>query len=168
MLHLLPFLFIAFQGQEQFERWTGFVGVTGHADGGFDVLLFGAASAVVFSLTAQIGEQVDFLRFLPPRGRGNRLGWWSSLITAGPGWIILGAAKMFAGSFLAYMAISMLVPAEQARDPSQLYLLAYSEVFTHPGLALAATGVFVVLSQVKINVTNAYAGSIAWSNFFRA
>jgi purine-cytosine permease-like protein len=28
------------------------------------------------------------------------------------------------------------------------------------------TGTFVVLSQVKINVTNAYAGSIAWSNFF--
>jgi purine-cytosine permease-like protein len=24
----------------------------------------------------------------------------------------------------------------------------------------------VVLSQIKINVTNAYAGSLAWSNFF--
>lgn len=166
VLHLLPFLFIAFQGQEQFQRWTGFVGVAGHAAGGFDVLLFGAASAVVFSLTAQIGEQVDFLRFLPPRSRGHRLAWWSALIAAGPGWIILGAAKMFAGSFLAFMAVSMLVPAEQARDPAQLYLLAYSEVFMHPGLALAATGAFVVLSQVKINVTNAYAGSIAWSNFF--
>ena len=35
-----------------------------------------------------------------------------------------------------------------------------------PGLALALTGTFVILSQVKINVTNAYAGSIAWSNFF--
>jgi purine-cytosine permease-like protein len=31
---------------------------------------------------------------------------------------------------------------------------------------LALTGIFVVLSQLKINVTNAYAGSIAWSNFF--
>jgi purine-cytosine permease-like protein len=28
------------------------------------------------------------------------------------------------------------------------------------------TGAFVVLSQLKINVTNSYAGSIAWSNFF--
>ena len=26
--------------------------------------------------------------------------------------------------------------------------------------------VFVVVSQLKINVTNAYAGSLAWSNFF--
>ena len=29
-----------------------------------------------------------------------------------------------------------------------------------------AAGLFVVVSQLKINVTNAYAGSIAWSNFF--
>jgi purine-cytosine permease-like protein len=26
--------------------------------------------------------------------------------------------------------------------------------------------VFVIMSQIKINVTNAYAGSLAWSNFF--
>jgi len=31
---------------------------------------------------------------------------------------------------------------------------------------VAATAVFVVVSQLKINVTNAYAGSLAWSNFF--
>ncbi len=33
-------------------------------------------------------------------------------------------------------------------------------------MALAFTGAFVIVSQLKINVTNAYAGSIAWSNFF--
>jgi purine-cytosine permease-like protein len=27
-------------------------------------------------------------------------------------------------------------------------------------------GLFVMVSQLKINVTNAYAGSLAWSNFF--
>ncbi|MFP3534523.1 hypothetical protein SB763_34800, partial [Burkholderia sp. SIMBA_042] len=31
---------------------------------------------------------------------------------------------------------------------------------------LALVTAFVVVSQVKINVTNAYAGSLAWSNFF--
>ena len=31
---------------------------------------------------------------------------------------------------------------------------------------MAATALFVVISQIKINVTNAYAGSLAWSNFF--
>ena len=33
-------------------------------------------------------------------------------------------------------------------------------------MALVLTGVFVIVCQLKINVTNAYAGSIAWSNFF--
>jgi len=32
--------------------------------------------------------------------------------------------------------------------------------------AIAATALLVVVSQMKINVTNAYAGSLAWSNFF--
>ena len=39
-------------------------------------------------------------------------------------------------------------------------------MLSQPELALALTGTFVILSQLKINVTNAYAGSIAWSNFF--
>ena len=47
-----------------------------------------------------------------------------------------------------------------------MYREAFRYVFAQPKVALALTGAFVVLSQVKINVTNAYAGSIAWSNFF--
>ena len=35
-----------------------------------------------------------------------------------------------------------------------------------PTCALVLTGLFVIVCQLKINVTNAYAGSIAWSNFF--
>jgi hypothetical protein len=33
-------------------------------------------------------------------------------------------------------------------------------------LALFVTAAFVIVSQLKINVMNAYAGSLAWSNFF--
>ncbi len=47
-----------------------------------------------------------------------------------------------------------------------MYLEAFRYVFAQPDVALALTGTFVILSQLKINVTNAYAGSIAWSNFF--
>ena len=35
-----------------------------------------------------------------------------------------------------------------------------------PTGALALAACFVVISQLKINITNAYAGSIGWSNFF--
>jgi signal transduction histidine kinase/CheY-like chemotaxis protein len=39
-------------------------------------------------------------------------------------------------------------------------------VFSSYGWALGATALLVVVCQLKINVTNAYAGSLAWSNFF--
>src|SRR5947209_19354062 len=47
-----------------------------------------------------------------------------------------------------------------------MYIVAFRYVLSEQDLALALTGTFVILSQIKINVTNAYAGSIAWSNFF--
>merc|ERR1711965_791893 len=49
-----------------------------------------------------------------------------------------------------------------------MYLVAFGRMVgtDQAALALGLTGVFVLLAQVKINVTNAYAGSIAWSNFF--
>ena len=47
-----------------------------------------------------------------------------------------------------------------------MYLIGFSARLRQPDLAMAATALFVVVSQLKINVTNAYAGSLAWSNFF--
>jgi signal transduction histidine kinase len=73
---------------------------------------------------------------------------------------------MLGGALLAWLAITHMVPADRAVDPNQMYLAAYEYVFPHYGLAVAATALFVVISQLKINVTNAYAGSLAWSNFF--
>jgi signal transduction histidine kinase/FixJ family two-component response regulator len=67
---------------------------------------------------------------------------------------------------LAYLALAHMVPPDRAVDPNQMYLVAWEYVFAHYGWAVAATAVFVFVSQLKINVTNAYAGSLAWSNFF--
>lgn len=52
-----------------------------------------------------------------------------------------------------------------AHEPTQMYLVAYGELFDDTHVALAVTCLFVVNSQIKINVTNACAGSLAWSNF---
>lgn len=165
VLHLLPFAFIAAVDLPLFKEWTQFPGIEEPAGDSFNLMLFGMASTVVFSLIAQIGEQVDFLRFLPVRS-GNRLAWWVSNLSAGPGWIIPGMLKLLAGSFLAFLAVRHLVPIERASEPTQMYLVAFQYVFSSPNMALAFTGAFVIISQLKINVTNAYAGSIAWSNFF--
>jgi signal transduction histidine kinase/CheY-like chemotaxis protein/purine-cytosine permease-like protein len=165
VLHLLPFGFIAMKASDSFEEWTHFSGSHGEAGQSFNLVLFGAASTVVFSLIAQIGEQVDFLRFLP-RPHSRSAGWRAGFLAAGPGWIVPGALKLLVGSFLAVLAVHHLVPLDKASEPTQMYLVAFRFVFSSPELALAFTGTFVILSQIKINVTNAYAGSIAWSNFF--
>jgi signal transduction histidine kinase/purine-cytosine permease-like protein/ActR/RegA family two-component response regulator len=166
VLHIMPFAAIAWANPHSFTEWRKFAGEHGDAGGHLDLLLFGTAASVVFSLVAQIGEQVDFLRFLPRDRRTSRKAWWIALLSAGPGWIVLGALKLLAGSFLAYFALSHGVTIEHAAEPASMYLEAFRYVLSQPDLALALTGTFVILSQVKINVTNAYAGSIAWSNFF--
>ncbi|APX13482.1 hybrid sensor histidine kinase/response regulator [Tateyamaria omphalii] len=165
LLHMLPFVFLAFVGYD-IDNWTSFAGPEEASDTS-RLLMFGAASGVVFSLVAQIGEQVDFLRFLPePKTKQDRRKWWLALLAAGPGWSILGVLKMLAGSYLVTLAIREGVSGEDASDPTRMYYVAFDQLINSPFLVLALTGLFVILSQLKINVTNAYAGSIAWSNFF--
>ena len=166
VLHLLPFGFIAAADGGAFTQWTRFTGLADGRAQSFDIVLFGTAATVAFSLIAQIGEQVDFLRFLPARAECGRWAWWTANLSAGPGWIIPGTLKLLAGSFLAFLAVEHAVPLAKAVEPTQMYRIAFQYVFASPGVALAFTGAFVIISQIKINVTNAYAGSIAWSNFF--
>jgi purine-cytosine permease-like protein len=42
----------------------------------------------------------------------------------------------------------------------------FGVLIPNPFIALTIATFFVVLSQIKINVTNAYSGSLSWSNFF--
>ncbi len=161
---ITPYLFVLWKEPDAFAGLTDYAGQAAHS--GFDIQLFGAAMAVGLALITQMGEQVDYLRFMPERTQQNRKRWWAGVLIGGPGWVIPGVVKMFGGALLAYLAISHAVPLERAVDPNQMYLVAYEYVFPHYGWAVAATALFVVISQLKINVTNAYAGSLAWSNFF--
>lgn len=133
---------------------------------GFNLGLFGASAAVLFSLVAQIGEQVDYLRFMPEKTKDNARRWWFWLSLAGPGWILIGIIKMLLGSFLAYIAITAGDSPVRAADPTYMYQMVFNYISSSPTLSLVLAGLMVVISQMKINVTNAYAGSIAWSNFF--
>lgn len=166
LLQILPFCFILYHDMTSITDWTSFTGINQPPNNSISLIYFGAAVSVLFSLVAQIGEQVDFLRFLPVKTKENNFRWWSALICAGPGWIVIGALKMFAGSFLAVLAIKNGVDVHDASDPAQMYIIAFNYVTHSPEIALIIGGLFVILSQLKINVTNAYAGSIAWSNFF--
>jgi signal transduction histidine kinase/CheY-like chemotaxis protein/purine-cytosine permease-like protein len=162
---VVPFGFVLMRDPGAFSGVVHYIGDKG-VDAGFSLPLFGAALTVGIALMTQMGEQADYLRFMPARTPANRVRWWCSVLLGGPGWVLLGVLKMLGGALLAYLAISHAVPADRAVDPNQMYLAAYEYVFPNYGWAVAATALFVVISQLKINVTNAYAGSLAWSNFF--
>jgi len=164
-LMIVPYIFVLHKEPDALANWVHFAG-NSSSGAGFDPLLFGAAATVSFSLIAQLGEQVDYLRFLPDKQQHNRWQWWSAVILAGPGWIILGGAKQLGGAFLASLAISHGTEIALAKQPIQMYMAGFADVFANPALVLPIATLFVVVSQIKINVTNAYAGSLAWSNFF--
>jgi signal transduction histidine kinase/CheY-like chemotaxis protein/purine-cytosine permease-like protein len=175
----------------RFQLWTqglwlglmalAFVGVWWHEPGafaellryggasgahtGFEWLHFGAALTVGVALITQMGEQADYLRFMPPPQPGRAWRWWGAVVMGGPGWVIPGVLKMLGGALLCVLVLGYQLPPERATDPNQMYLAAF-ETWLPYGAAVALTALFVVVSQLKINVTNAYAGSLAWSNFF--
>jgi len=165
LLLIAPYIAVAMTEPDALLTVNAYFQIAGSGQG-FNWLLFGSAATVAFSMVAQIGEQVDFLRFMPEKTAHNRFRWWFATISAGPGWVIFGMARQLGGALLAHLAVRHGVAPEHAHEPTQMYLIAYNELFDNPRLALAATTLFVVISQVKINVTNAYAGSLAWSNFF--
>jgi purine-cytosine permease-like protein len=157
-----PFIAIAIKDPSAYARWTHFGG-TAATGSGFSLLSAGAGAGVALSLIAQIGEQVEYLRFMPDKTPANRRSWWASVLSAGPGWVILGALKQLGGAFLAFY-VAGKIGFVKADEPIQQYLGGL-----HTFIGPAALGIavfFVVLSQVKINVTNAYSGSLSWSNFF--
>ncbi|HRJ24530.1 MAG TPA: hybrid sensor histidine kinase/response regulator, partial [Thauera sp.] len=163
VLLLAPFFFVLVSDPALYATFTTFGGRHGND---FNLLAVGAGCAVAFALICQIGEQVDFLRFLPHPVPGNRVRWWAAVVAAGPGWIIPGAVKMVGGAFLAFVALQSMIPPEKAVQPTQMYLAGFQHVIDDPRAAIMLTAIFVIICQVKINVTNAYAGSLAWSNFF--
>ncbi|MFT4269058.1 MAG: ATP-binding protein, partial [Xenophilus sp.] len=165
LMLVVPFAFVLVRDPGAFAGIAHYGGEWG-GSADFRMPLFGAALTVGIALITQMGEQADYLRFMPARGAAHRGRWWLGVLAGGPGWVALGVVKMLGGALLAWLAISHGVPAERAVDPNQMYLAAYEYVFPRHGWAVAATALFVVISQLKINVTNAYAGSLAWSNFF--
>ncbi|GER67939.1 hypothetical protein BpJC7_24170 [Weizmannia acidilactici] len=164
VLMIAPIFAILAKDPQTFSAWLHFGG-NSPSGTAFNPLFFAMASGVVLSLITQIGEQADYLRFMPDQTAKNRKKWLWAVILSGPGWIILGAFKQLSGSFLAsYIAPS--VGLEKANEPIQMFVKAFGEFIPSTFVVLTIATFFVLLSQIKINVTNAYSGSLSWSNFF--
>jgi len=164
VLQFAPIVYVGVTQPQAVAAWTHYDGASTTGTSRF--LMFGMAASMLLSLLPQIGEQVDYLRFLPQRTRSRRFSWWTALLSTGPGWVLIGGLKLLAGSFLAVLVLRHGLTVDQAAQPTHMYRVAFADTVASPTLALILTGLFVIVCQLKINVTNAYAGSIAWSNFF--
>ncbi|MFE1993242.1 purine-cytosine permease family protein [Streptomyces parvulus] len=162
LLMVAPLVYLIATDPGSVDRLLAHAGTDG--DGGVDTASVLLGAGVCLSLIAQIGEQIDYLRFMPPKTEANKRAWWTAVVMAGPGWVVLGALKQAIGVFLAVYILAEVGPA-RATEPIQQFRSALDAMlpsWTVVPLALA----LVVISQIKINVTNAYSGSLAWTNSF--
>ncbi|WP_083913872.1 purine-cytosine permease family protein, partial [Nocardia concava] len=163
ILMVLPFGFLLVRHPDSVGTFLSYGGQDGKG-----VSLSGAllAAGVCLSLIAQIAEQIDYLRFMPPRTPENARKWWGWMLLAGPGWVLFGAIKQVVGLFLAVYLIASLPGAQDiANQPVHQFLEIYRDMMPS-WLAMTLAVALVVISQIKINVTNAYSGSLAWTNSF--
>ncbi|MFI6151793.1 allantoin permease [Kitasatospora sp. NPDC051170] len=162
LLMVAPLVYLIAQDPGTVDRFLGFAGTDG--DGGIDTASVLLGAGVCLSLIAQIGEQIDYLRFMPPKTESNRRSWWTAVVMAGPGWVVLGALKQAIGVFLAVYILAKVGPSV-ATEPIQQFRAAF-EAMMPSWMVVPLALALVVVSQIKINVTNAYSGSLAWTNSF--
>lgn len=164
VLMVLPFGYLLISHPESIHDFFAYQGANGAQ--GFDMGSTLLAAGVCLSLIAQIAEQNDYLRFMPPKTPENKRSWWTWMILAGPGWVFFGAIKQIIGLFLAVYLIGHVADsAGVANQPVHQFLEIYDN-FLPKWLALTLAVILVVISQIKINVTNAYSGSLAWTNSY--
>jgi purine-cytosine permease-like protein len=165
VLFVIPMVYLLISHPDSVETFFAYQGADGDGSPSFASMML--AAGVCLSLMAQIAEQIDYLRFMPPRTDANRRSWWRAVILAGPGWVIFGAIKQVVGLFVAVYIIAKLTPdaAATANEPVHQFLTVY-EQFLPEWAAMTLAVCLVVISQIKINVTNAYSGSLAWTNSF--
>lgn len=162
-LQLVPIAFVLWNLGDVADAWAGFTGVYAPRP---DLVSFGFSLSVMLSLLPRIGEQAGSLRFLPSPERIGARRWWSAVLVGGSGWVVIGGIKMLIGSLLAAWAVGNGIGPDGAASASRLMLQAFAPVAggREGGLLLAL--VFTIVCQMRTNVTNAVAGSVAWSNLF--
>ncbi|MEH0420603.1 purine-cytosine permease family protein [Streptomyces sp. B21-083] len=162
VLMVAPLVYLISTDPGTIDRFLSYAGTDG--EGGINTASVLLGAGVCLSLIAQIGEQIDYLRFMPPKTEANKRTWWTAVIMAGPGWVVLGALKQAIGVFLAVYILAK-VGADAAPEPIQQFKGAFDAMMPS-WLVLPLAVALVVISQIKINVTNAYSGSLAWTNSF--
>ncbi|WP_329394824.1 allantoin permease [Streptomyces melanogenes] len=162
LLMVAPLAYLISTDPGTVDRFLNYAGSDG--DGGVNTASVLLGAGVCLSLIAQIGEQIDYLRFMPAKTEANKRAWWTAVVMAGPGWVVLGALKQAIGVFLAVYILAKAGPAAST-EPIRQFRGAFDAMMPS-WLVIPLAVALVVISQIKINVTNAYSGSLAWTNSF--
>jgi hypothetical protein len=97
------------------------------------------ALTVGIALITQMGEQADYLRFMPEKTAASRWRWWAGGAGGRAGLGDPGGAEDAGRRAAGLPGAGHMVPPERAVDPNQMYLAAWEYVFPHYGWAVAAT-----------------------------
>ena len=73
---IVPYVFVLMRDPGAFSGVMHYIGEKG-MDSGFSLPLFGAALTVGVALMTQMGEQADYLRFMPVQTPATRWRWWA-------------------------------------------------------------------------------------------
>lgn len=162
ILMIGPVAYLIYQQPNMVGDFLSYAGQENYPSFSMAAIMLGAG--VCLALIMQIGEQVDYLRFMPAKTKENSKQWWWAVISAGPGWVVLGAMKQIIGAFLGFYLLTK-IPGVNSTEPVQQFTSAFGEMVPM-WFALTLAVILVVISQIKINVTNAYSGSLAWTSAY--
>ncbi|MDO5652311.1 MAG: allantoin permease [Moraxella sp.] len=158
-----PVAYVVLKNPALVSEWTAFAGRGDYHSVDMGAVMLGAG--VCLALIMQIGEQIDYLRFMPAKTKENSKSWWLAMLSAGPGWVVLGAIKQITGAFLAFYLMAKAMPDSVIAEPVHQFNAVYGDMMAGT-LAVALSVLLVVISQIKINVTNAYSGSLSWTSAY--
>ena len=125
---------------------------------------FGEAPPELPFLLSRKSASKQILRFMSKIKPAKKWKWWFAVLAAGPGWVVLGAKKQLMALCCHLLLQRTEPPFANANEPIHMYITGFGYAFPASALILAA--IFIFTSQIKINVTDAYSGSLSWSNFF--
>ena len=163
ILLVIPLLTIYLSGHFTLNDWLSYKGLSNHNSTIIDISEIGLVAGALVSLMVQIGEQADYLRFMKDDSDTNVYAKRVWTFMAGPGFGLFFFLSFAAGTYLA--AYTSHYIGTHNNEPYSSFIYVYSMIFPHWLGALLAF-LLVVVAQVKINVINAYSGSLSWSNFF--
>ena len=88
LMLVVPFAYVLMRDPGAFSGVVHYGGEKGGSSD-FSWHAFGAGLTVGIALITQMGEQADYLRFMPARTATTRGRWWAGVLAGGPGWVVL-------------------------------------------------------------------------------